>query len=186
MSPALAGAREPFIATCAACRLPSGDRAISREVSSCTDPSAGASFSPRLAFAGVSSWPAPAFRPCRPSPPSDRSDRAATRSSSRSRCPAASLANLDLTFETVTHLNLVNLGVSARLVSPLDAALLARLPANVSDPRRVSRSSCKDRADRRRRARLHGDREPRDGEPHAPADPEPPALASPWGGASPT
>jgi hypothetical protein len=44
------------------------------------------------------------------------------------------LANLNLNFENVTHLNVVNLGVSVRLVTPLDTALLARLPPNVSIP----------------------------------------------------
>ncbi len=47
---------------------------------------------------------------------------------------AGLVANLNLTFETVTHLNLLNLGVSVRLVTPLDRAFLARLPPNVSLP----------------------------------------------------
>jgi hypothetical protein len=47
---------------------------------------------------------------------------------------AGLLANLNLTFETVTHMNLLNLGVSVRLVTFLDTALLARLPPNVSLP----------------------------------------------------
>jgi hypothetical protein len=48
--------------------------------------------------------------------------------------PGGITANLTVTFETVTHLSLANLGVSAQLVSPTDAGLLARLPANVAIP----------------------------------------------------
>jgi hypothetical protein len=44
------------------------------------------------------------------------------------------LANLNLTFENVTHLNLLNLGLSVRLVTFLDTSLRARLPPTVSLP----------------------------------------------------
>jgi len=44
------------------------------------------------------------------------------------------LGNLTVTFESVTALSVVNLGVSITPVSPSDPALLARLPATVSIP----------------------------------------------------
>jgi hypothetical protein len=44
------------------------------------------------------------------------------------------LGDLTVTFEGVTGLNLLNLGASIQLVSPLDPALRARLPQTVSIP----------------------------------------------------
>jgi hypothetical protein len=48
--------------------------------------------------------------------------------------PGGITADLTVTFETVSRLNLASLGVSARLVSPTDAGLLARLPPSVTIP----------------------------------------------------
>jgi hypothetical protein len=48
--------------------------------------------------------------------------------------PGGIAANLTVTFETVTRLSLANLGVSAQLVSPTDAGLLARLPPAAAIP----------------------------------------------------
>lgn len=48
--------------------------------------------------------------------------------------PGGVAGNLTVSFESVTGLSLPNLGVSAQLVSPTDAGLLARLPTTVAIP----------------------------------------------------
>jgi hypothetical protein len=48
--------------------------------------------------------------------------------------PGGISTELTVTFETVSRLNLASLGISARLVSPTDAGLLARLPPGVAIP----------------------------------------------------
>src|SRR3954454_21501837 len=48
--------------------------------------------------------------------------------------PGGVAGDLTVSFESVTGLSLPNLGISAQLVSPTDAGLLARLPATVAIP----------------------------------------------------
>jgi hypothetical protein len=48
--------------------------------------------------------------------------------------PGGIAGNVTVTFETFTLSNLADLGISARLVSPTDAGLLARLPPTVTIP----------------------------------------------------